>query len=185
MTSMKVTAALFALAVGSQIGIAESADSPYVGQEDRAIKALDAKDVDGLLAGSGMGYAKAAELNGYPGPMHVLELAEKLNLTTEQIAATRAAETAMRAEAKSLGAELVEAEKRLDALFASRTIDEQLLGASLKKIGNLQTQLRQTHLRAHLEQAKLLDRVQTQQYFALRGYNRAPSRHDPSAHGHH
>src|SRR5687767_11125254 len=78
MTSMKVTAALFALAVGSQIGIAESADSPYVGQEDRAIKALDAKDVDGLLAGSGMGYAKAAELNGYPGPMHVLELAEKL-----------------------------------------------------------------------------------------------------------
>jgi Spy/CpxP family protein refolding chaperone len=185
MTSMKVTAALLALAVGSHIGITQSAESPYVGQEDRAIKALDAKDVDALLAGSGMGYAKSAELNGYPGPMHVLELAEKLNLTIEQTAATRAVEAAMRAEAKSLGVALVEAEKRLDSLFASRAINEQLLDASLKEIGNLQTQLRQAHLRAHLAQAKLLDGLQTQQYFTLRGYNRVSQGDDHSAHGHH
>ena len=33
-----------------------------------------------LRAGRGMGLALAAELNGYPGPAHVLELADKLDL---------------------------------------------------------------------------------------------------------
>jgi hypothetical protein len=49
--------------------------SPYAGQQTRAIKALSPEDLAGLLNGEGMGMAKAAELNGYPGPVHVLELA--------------------------------------------------------------------------------------------------------------
>ena len=49
--------------------------SPYAGQQTRAIKALSPEDLAGLLNGEGRGMAKAAELNGYPGPVHVLELA--------------------------------------------------------------------------------------------------------------
>ena len=45
--------------------------SAYAGQQSRAIKSLSEQDVDDLLAGRGAGFAKAAELNGYPGPAHV------------------------------------------------------------------------------------------------------------------
>jgi hypothetical protein len=38
-----------------------------------------------LLKGEGMGMAKAAELNGYPGPTHVLTLAKELALTESQL----------------------------------------------------------------------------------------------------
>jgi Spy/CpxP family protein refolding chaperone len=185
MTSINMTVGLLGFALGIQIATAQTADSPYVGQEDRAIKALSAQDVEGLLAGRGMGYAKAAELNGYPGPMHVLELAEALHLTSEQTAATRAIEATMRSEAKSLGVALVEAEKRLDALFASKRIDERLLDTSLREIGSIQTRLRQSHLRAHLAQARVLDAAQTERYFALRGYSPTQNHHAPSTHEHH
>ena len=53
--------------------------SPYAGQEERGIKALPQADVEGLLAGAGTpfgGMAKPAELNGYPGPRHVLDAVE-------------------------------------------------------------------------------------------------------------
>jgi len=38
--------------------------------------ALSVEQIEQYRAGAGMGYAKAAELNRYPGPMHVLELAD-------------------------------------------------------------------------------------------------------------
>jgi Spy/CpxP family protein refolding chaperone len=151
-------------------GAAQAASSPYAGEEHRSIKALSPEDIDALLAGDGMGYAKAAELNGYPGPAHVLDMADELQLTPEQTAATKAIEASMRTEAKSLGATLVAAERKLDALFAAKRIDERLLTSSLEEIGRLQARLRQSHLRAHLAQAKLLSAVQTERYFALRGY---------------
>ena len=164
---------------------AQAAGSPYAGEEHRTIKALSAEDVDGLLAGSGMGYAKAAELNGYPGPAHVLELAEELDLTPEQAAATKAIEASMRADAKSLGTVLVEAERKLDALFASKGIDKRLLTASLEEIGRIQAELRQSHLQAHLAQAKVLEAAQTERYFALRGFGHAAQQGDSPAHQHH
>jgi hypothetical protein len=55
--------------------------SPYAGQELRDVKALSNADIEAYLAGKGMGYAKAAELNSYPGPKHVLELSKELDLT--------------------------------------------------------------------------------------------------------
>jgi len=54
---------------------------PYAGQNARDIKALSAAEVAQYLAGDGMGYTKSAELNGFPGPLHALELADKLHLT--------------------------------------------------------------------------------------------------------
>ncbi len=64
--------------------------TPYAGQHTREIKALSPPDIESYLAGQGMGLAKAAELNHFPGPKHVLELADALNLSKEQLTQTQA-----------------------------------------------------------------------------------------------
>ena len=96
----------------------QPAKSPYSGQESRAVKSLSDSEIRGLLDGAGLGYAKVAELNGFPGPKHVLELADDLALTAQQKAETRALFDSMNARARELGARLVDAETSLDAIFA-------------------------------------------------------------------
>ena len=78
-------------------------ESPYIGQESREIKALSEQEVDAYLNGKGMGYAKAAELNQYPGPRHVLDMAEQLDLTEEQSKKTQAVFDAMKSAAIAFG----------------------------------------------------------------------------------
>ena len=63
--------------------------SPYAGEELRSIKSLSSQEIDSLKSGQGMGFAKLAELNHYPGPKHVLELADDLGLTPVQVAETK------------------------------------------------------------------------------------------------
>lgn len=152
----------------------------YAGEQTRAIKALSSEEVEALLAGQGMGFARAAELNGYPGPAHVLELAQDLDLSDQQLAATRSLEAQMRSKARALGAALVDAESSLDALFAAGKIDNHVLGAALTRIADLQAQLRQAHLAAHLEQTKVLTETQIARYVELRGY-RDSAKHDGHA----
>src|SRR5918998_1082797 len=82
--------------------------SSYAGQHAREIKALSPEEIAQYLAGAGLGYARAAELNHFPGPMHVLELADKLELTAEQREATERLMDAHKAEARAIGAKLVE-----------------------------------------------------------------------------
>ena len=144
--------------------------APYAGQQSREIKALSGDEQADLLAGKGMGLAKAAELNGYPGPAHVLELAGELALSAEQRARTQAVWQAMDARARALGQQVVDAERELDALFASKQVTRERLGEQLDQIGALQAQLRAVHLEAHLEQARILTPEQTTRYAARRGY---------------
>jgi len=73
--------------------------SSYAGQEQREIKALSPEEIQSYLAGNGAGLAKAAELNHYPGPAHVLELADKLQLNEEQKVRTKAIFDVMQKEA--------------------------------------------------------------------------------------
>jgi len=169
-----ISAALLATIAAAHA--AEPVPSAYAGQEARTIKALSAEDIEALRTGQGMGYAKAAELNGYPGPAHVLALAEQLQLTPEQLSQTRAIEASMRTKAKTIGAELIDAEAQLDNLFASKQIDARALDASLQHIAELQSQLRRAHLQAHLEQTSLLSAAQTARYSELRGYGQ-PQNH--------
>ena len=150
------------------------AASPYAGQEARDIKALSPEEVADYLSGKGMGLAKAAELNGYPGPAHVLELAAELGLTSEQRAATEALFQKMHRRAVALGTELVEAEGALDHLFASRTATSDTVKVSLIRIATLQGEIRQVHLDAHIEQATVLTAAQIATYARLRGYDAAP-----------
>ncbi len=70
---------LFALCLSPSLTLAQSGHSPYVGREQREIKSLSPGDIQMYLQGHGMGMAKAAELNHYPGPKHVLDLAKELN----------------------------------------------------------------------------------------------------------
>lgn len=144
--------------------------SAYAGQETRGIKALSAEEVDDLRAGKGMGLAKAAELNGYAGPAHVLELADALELTSEQRAQTQALKAAMTAQAISLGHTVVAAERKLDLLFASKAVTPALLRSALDEIGALQVRVRGVHLVAHLAQVAVLTSDQNARYSQLRGY---------------
>src|ERR1041384_6185732 len=76
-------------------------NSPYAGMEHGEIKALTADEQATLIEGKGMGFAKAAELNGYPGPAHVLELSTQLELTAKQIGQTRAPFGRMQSQARA------------------------------------------------------------------------------------
>ncbi|KPP98040.1 hypothetical protein [Marinobacter sp. HL-58] len=150
-----------------------SESSPYVGEEAREISSLSKAEIDGLVSAEGMGYAKAAELNGYPGPAHVLELSEKLSLTADKWRETEALFARMEASAKELGADLVAAELALDKAFRSRNIDESSLSELVKDIGDIESRLRAIHLGAHLQQTEMPNDQQLAEYMALRGYNDA------------
>lgn len=143
---------------------------PYAGQETREIKTLSPAEIEAYLAGEGSGLAKAAELNHYPGPAHVLELAGALALTPAQHERTEKIFRAMRAAARDLGAELVRRERALDRLFASGEATSESLRAALARIGHTHTALRRVHLQAHLEQRAVLTKEQVRHYDRLRGY---------------
>lgn len=147
-----------------------NAESQYKGQQLRDIKALSQADIDGYLTGKGMGLAKAAELNHYPGPSHVLEMAKKLDLTDAQIKKTQDLFNKMQSKAIELGRQIVEKEKELDQLFADGSIDDGVLDKMLQEIGLLQAKLRFVHLSAHLEEKQILTRHQVMLYDKARGY---------------
>ena len=153
------------------------AESPYVGQVNAPIKALTAEEQSALLDGQGAGLAKAAELNGYPGPKHVLELSGQLGLSEAQLQATQALFDRMRAGARAEGAALVEAERALDGLYASKAATPESVNAQLARIEALRARLRGLHLNAHLEQAALLTRHQIAMYAQIRGYGTAKHQH--------
>jgi hypothetical protein len=158
--------------------------SPYVGLETRPVKALPEERRAALLAGTGHGYAMAAELNGHAGPKHVLELAAELALTAEQLAAVTSSFERMRAEAEPLGAAIVAAEELLDRRFAHRHLDETTLAELTGEIARLEGELRFVHLRAHLETDALLTAEQRTRYVELRGYLSGGGA-EGAHHGHH
>lgn len=159
---------------------AQEHPSPYAGEQSRAIKALSDGEVRGYLTGQGMALAKAGELNHYPGPLHVLELTRPLGLSEAQKLQTEKIRDSMLSETINIGERLVEKERELDASFAGGTIDEAKLKDSVAEIGRLQGELRAAHLRAHLEQKRVLTPEQVAKYDRLRGYDRpeTPMRHE-------
>jgi Spy/CpxP family protein refolding chaperone len=120
-----------------------------------------------------MGFAKAAELNGYPGPMHVIELSHRLDLTPEQRSASQQLMTEHKARARELGTQVIDAERALDRLFAERKADAAAVDAATRRVGELNATLRAEHLKTHLEQTALLSPQQVARYQALRGPDKA------------
>jgi hypothetical protein len=131
---------------------------------------LSEQQIADLRAGKGMGLALAAELNGYPGPMHVLELGDKLNLTSQQRQRVQLLYAAMKAEAIATGEKLIESETALDWEFAAGRMTPAWLILLTAQIGEQQGALRAVHLKYHLTTAELLSADQRQRYSELRGY---------------
>ena len=154
--------------------------SPYSGQQLRNIKALSSADLDGYLSGKGMGFAKAAELNHYPGPKHVLELENELKLDQAQRLQTQALFSNMQKEAIKLGKQLVNKERELDVLFSSNAVSADNLKVLLAEIGVIRSSLRYVHLSTHLKQKDILSRHQNMQYDNLRGYSGGGKQHEHS-----
>ncbi len=153
------------------VAASKSASAPYAGQQQREIKSLSAKEIADLQAGKGMGLAKSAELNHYPGPRHVLDLSDKLKLSTDQVQQSQQLFNKMQQRAQAVGKKIIAAEKKLDMLFASGKAREKTLHAQLQSIAKLQGELRYTHLTAHLGQRNILTPQQVKLYDELRGYN--------------
>jgi Spy/CpxP family protein refolding chaperone len=166
-----VVIAFFVISFACGCATTPSGSSPYAGQQSREIKSLSEGEVQGYLAGKGMGFAKPAELNGYPGPAHVLEMGERIGLTADQRRRTQAIFELMQANAAALGRQLVDEERALDQLFATQAVTSTSLAATLDRIAALQAKIRAAHLDAHLAQARVLTSAQVQDYVRLRGYD--------------
>lgn len=168
-----------------------SIQSPYVGQETRKIKFLSPQDIEGLLHGAGTpfgGLAKPAELNGYPGPRHVLDAVEsgEFHTTGEQLEQVEHLYEGMRTEAIGIGELIVELEESIDNAFSSGIVTEESLRDMALESGDLYGRLRVIHLSTHLSMIDVLTPSQVVQYNSLRGYAsgddpcaKVPAGHDP------
>jgi hypothetical protein len=161
--------AVLALAGCAQTHVHPGA-GPYAGQQSRDIKALSEEELQGYLAGAGMGFARAAELNRYPGPMHALEHADALALSAAQREALAGLMARHKREARELGGDIVRVERQLDEVFARRTATAVQVENYVKQVAGLQALLRGSHLKAHLETAGLMTPAQIERYAQLRGY---------------
>jgi Spy/CpxP family protein refolding chaperone len=167
---MKCTLTLVAAAAALAPGLVPAQHSAYSGQEDRQIKALSDDEIRQYRSGAGMGYARAAELNAFPGPMHVLELADQLALSPEQRTATKRLLDAHKTEAGAIGAKLVEAERTLDRLFAGAKLDQPGLASQVRTVAALYGEYRLSHLETHRRMHAILTPEQVRRYDELRGY---------------
>ena len=183
------TKVLFLILVLVPLVAFSAADQPYqskyAGEEKRAIKSLSKTDIEELENGRGWGLAKAAELNGVPGPIHLLQMKDKINLNANQVRAIDDLYQKMKEAAIPLGLELIELERDLNDYFANRTITSELLGDLLENIAQVHKQLRYVHLSAHLKTPDIITPEQMALYNQLRGYSsddpceNIPAGHDP------
>jgi len=156
---------------GSTMANDASTSSPYVGQQHRPIKSLSAKDMAELQKGGGWGLAKAAELNGVPGPAHLLELSDQIPLSSDQHAAITALYADMKENAIIAGNRLIEAEIALDTAFKSGDLTAEELEGLINTITQSLGRLRFVHLSTHLKTPEILSPDQIARYNSLRGYD--------------
>ncbi len=165
---MKFLLSLVLLAMLIQASISKG--SPYIGMETRDIKSLSQKQIADYLDGKGMGFSMVAELNSYPGARHVLDMAEQLQLSEKQIKKTNVIFQLMKIEAKKYGAALIEKEREIEYLFATKKIDAKKLNELTNGSAKIKAQIRLAHLNAHMSQQKILTEEQINKYDELRGY---------------
>jgi Spy/CpxP family protein refolding chaperone len=184
MRSIVIGALIVAMAAGA--AATSEQRSPYAGFERRDIKALSQEEIAGLLGGEGMGFSLVAELNGFPGPRHVLDLADRLGLDPVQRTRASAIEAEMKTAAIRIGRDVVALEAELDRLFREGMAEASAIQRLSGQIGDKRSALRAVHLEAHLAMAQVLKPEQQMQYMTLRGYGMdspAPV-HDPAAQKH-
>lgn len=156
--------------------------SSYAGMQNRAIKSLSDSDIQELRRGGGWGLALPAELNGVPGPAHLLELKDKIPLSTNQVQAVKELFELMKQQAIPAGERLIWAEAAIEKAFASGNVQESSLRTLLAEAEAARSELRFIHLSQHYKTVELLSTEQIQRYNILRGYAQDPCQNIP--HGH-
>ncbi|WP_159588916.1 Spy/CpxP family protein refolding chaperone [Chelativorans xinjiangense] len=144
--------------------------SPYAGFETRKIKSLSEEDISELKKGAGWGLALAAELNGIPGPSHLLILKDELGLSPDQVTRIEAIYSEMKAEAIAAGDRFIAAERAIEKAVVGGRLDERQLRVLVEKAAAARADLRFVHLSRHLSTPPLLTEEQIERYKALRGY---------------
>jgi len=158
------------------------AQTPYAGMQNRAIKSLSENDIKELRRGGGWGLALAAELNGMPGPAHMLELKEQIALNQDQVTKTQALLDDMRKAAIPTGERLIAAELALENAFAKGAVEEASLRRLLAEAESARTELRFIHLSQHYKTVQFLKPEQIKRYNILRGYAEDPCKNIPAGH---
>lgn len=160
--------------------------SPYRQQAEQGLRGLDEKEIAELKAGAGMRLARAAELNSYPGPRHVLDAIEagKLTASSEQRERVQQVFNGMNRDAVRLGAQILDEEQRLETGFRMATMTEADLHSRVARIAALQGELRTIHLAAHLMTRAILSESQIARYNELRGYTGSAIKHQDQQHKH-
>ena len=153
--------------------------TPYVGFETREVKSLSAERIEGLRRGASLGYALAAEANGLPGPLEVLELADQLGLDPDQRQQTQRLYERMRKEAIAAGEALIAAEAHLDRIFALGQATPDRIEAQTAVAAGQEARLRAIHLKAHLDVRDILSPGQIESFTRLRGFAGGPNRPQP------
>ena len=120
-----------------------------------------------IARGEGFGMAMPADMAGYPGPRHVLDMAAELGLTAEQKSGVEKIYAAMHEKAMTRGKELFEAEARLEQMFRDGRPEADLREQSFR-VDSIHAELRWIHLSAHLAAQKLLTAEQIAKYTRLR-----------------
>ena len=143
---------------------------PYAGQQGNSIRGLTEAEIASFREARGMGLARPADINSYPGPIHVLELSDALSLNTEQREAMESLYDQMRREAVSLGEEFLAQYGALESAFRDRTVTTDILNRHAAELGRIEGRLRATHLKYHLLTTGLLTQEQIAEYGRLRGY---------------
>ena len=180
---MRHTLAAFLVAVTwATPSLANDEQQPYAGLQARSIATLSTDDIADLEAGRGWGLALAAELNGYPGPTHVLEHAEALDLSEAQVDQVETIFEDMQAEAIAGGKDLIAAERALDLAFAEKNVTSTGLQELVQAAAKARGDLRFIHLSRHLQITDILNDQQIARYNVLRGYADDPCSSVPEGH---
>ena len=161
---------------------AEDVHQPYKGFEAREIASLSEQDIAALRQGSGWGLALPAELNGFPGPLHVLELADELDLSVDQERHISKIFEEMRGDAIAAGVLFIEAERSLDEGFKSSNLEAIQLKKLIDNAEAARADLRFIHLSRHLMTLDVLSTDQIDNYAVLRGYASDPCSNVPDGH---
>jgi hypothetical protein len=168
--SVVVVGSTYLLSTTDQDEVARAAaHAAEAAREGTGIPALSETQATSYLEGNAMWQASVAELNHYPSPSRVLELAEPLGLTVIQRWSTTNLHEEARREAIRLGEELVALEHKLNRIFVWNQASPDNIEKIVLDIGTLRTQIRLTHLVASIRQKALLTEEQVRHYDELRG----------------
>ena len=146
--------------------------SPYADayDPDAEIRALGTDAVAQIRRGGGASLALPAELNGVPGPRHVLDLADELSLSANQQTRVQGVFDRFQRAAVPAGERYLIAEQALEEGFRTGALTEQTLPDRVAAVSQLEGELVAIHLIAHLQTAEILAPEQIEAYNRLRGY---------------